>query len=375
MAGFMTQTLTRAIQATGLLSLVLLAENGASAETAEPGVINASAPNPPAPSAWSGLLTSGIEHGVYLAARDETNNPAEITIEEIVSQYSRGPGRKIRNYHRITDPDHWILTFSFPFWLTEFEGTQTVNGEDVPVDVTLDNMWHLLSDYLDYAGNPTLELRRGRWFIFGEFRFLHLSGEFERGDSLPPLVQSVIDIITERLPNVDFVGDFKTTRITAELAGGYRFLDRPWSESNPNKRFTLDAFAGMRYWQLEATLNVDAGPRFAPLFAAAGIGEKRTRDWFDPFIGLRAQFDLTEKLFLFARGDIGGFGIGTGFSSRFTWRANAGLAYAFTPRALIFAGYNMIDVDYDDGLFGYDILTAGPVIGLSYAFGGPARKK
>lgn len=166
-----------------------------------------------------------------------------------------------------------------------------------------------------------------------------------------------------------------------ELGGGYRFFDRPYGESQ-KKRISLDFIAGVRYWRLDSTMSADidlAVTRHAIVggdrnhHLSRSVGVNGAKDWIDPFIGLQGQVDLTEKLFLYARGDIGGFGLGSAFSSELTWRAQAGLSYNVTPRLGLFAGYQVLDVDYEDGDFGFDMQLGGPVLGFGYTFGGPRR--
>ena len=93
-----------------------------------------------------------------------------------------------------------------------------------------------------------------------------------------------------------------------------------------------------------------------------------SEDWIDPFIGARLRVDLTKKLMLGLRGDIGGFGIG----SEFSWNASAVLGYRFTRLISAWVGYRALSVDYEKGggfnSIEYDLIMHGPMIGMGFYF-------
>jgi hypothetical protein len=90
----------------------------------------------------------------------------------------------------------------------------------------------------------------------------------------------------------------------------------------------------------------------------------RTDDWWDPFIGLRGQVSLSEKCYFSAKGDIGGFGVG----SDFAWQAEAVFGVSLTPRHYAELGYRALSMDYDkDGLI-VDTVTHGAIVTLGMKF-------
>jgi len=90
----------------------------------------------------------------------------------------------------------------------------------------------------------------------------------------------------------------------------------------------------------------------------------RTDDWFDPFIGLRGRYHFNDRIYVTARGDVGGFGVGADF----TWQASAALGVQLSDRIFAEAGYRILGVDYrDDGLI-YDVRTHGAEINLGITF-------
>jgi hypothetical protein len=88
------------------------------------------------------------------------------------------------------------------------------------------------------------------------------------------------------------------------------------------------------------------------------------KDWLDPFIGVRAQWNLSEKWYLAGQSDIGGFSVGSDLS----WSVQGTVGYAFTPSVSLEAGYRYLDTDYSSGNFTYDVAQAGALIGLNIRF-------
>ena len=88
------------------------------------------------------------------------------------------------------------------------------------------------------------------------------------------------------------------------------------------------------------------------------------REWFDPIIGARWQWNFQEHWFLAAKGDIGGFGVG----SDFTWNTQATVGYQFTNYFSTELGYHYFDTDYRDGDFSYDVAEHGVFLGFNFTF-------
>ena len=88
------------------------------------------------------------------------------------------------------------------------------------------------------------------------------------------------------------------------------------------------------------------------------------KEWVDPFIGFRARWNLTEKLFLIGRGDVGGFGVG----SDLTWQATAAFGWQLSDSWSMELGYRYMDIDYTDGNFVYDAVQDGIFTSLTYRF-------
>ena len=90
----------------------------------------------------------------------------------------------------------------------------------------------------------------------------------------------------------------------------------------------------------------------------------RTDDWWDPYIGVRARYNLNDKFYVTGKADIGGFGVGCDI----TWTAEAALGWKLSERIYSEIGYRALGVDYDkDGLV-MDTVTHGPQVTLGIIF-------
>jgi hypothetical protein len=90
----------------------------------------------------------------------------------------------------------------------------------------------------------------------------------------------------------------------------------------------------------------------------------RTDDWWDPYIGLRGRYNFTDRVYFTAKGDVGGFGVG----SDFAWQAEAALGVQLTQRIFAEAGYRALGVDFDhDGLI-MNTITRGAQVTMGITF-------
>jgi len=88
------------------------------------------------------------------------------------------------------------------------------------------------------------------------------------------------------------------------------------------------------------------------------------QDWFDPYVGLAARYNFCKPFYLIAKGDVGGFGVG----SQFTWQGYGAVGCEITRRVYCEAGYRYLYVDYRNGGFLYDVATRGAQITLGVVF-------
>jgi len=124
----------------------------------------------------------------------------------------------------------------------------------------------------------------------------------------------------------------------------------------------FDAYAGLRHWDIDLSLEVLTG---------AAVGNlQRGGDWSDPIIGLRWQRRLSPKWRMMMQGDVGGFGV----ASDFTWNLMGGLAYDRWQNISLFMTYRALGVDYETGTpgtpsyFEYDTVTQSLLAGVGFRF-------
>jgi hypothetical protein len=224
-------------------------------------------------------------------------------------------------------------------WFLSLDGDVTVKGRESDLDFDFSDIW----DELNIAGMLTFDARKGNWGIFG-------------------------DMIGANLGKSKKVGDAKidpTIKLAMLTAGGaYRLGTWKLSDTAGQDGPTVSVAGtfGVRYTYLDIDLD------FKRIRGASGH-----KDWFDPLIGARAFFDLSERWSLALQGNFSGFGVG----SDFTWGAMGTIGYNFRlfseiNNARAAAGYRAIYQNYTDGSgddkFKWDVTYHGPILGLVINF-------
>jgi len=211
----------------------------------------------------------------------------------------------------------WSLDLSLYGMGAAMSGDVTVKGIPAGVDLDFDKIW----DNLDSAGMGTVRIGYGKWALNTDVIYMGLEGS--KGSLDVELDQWMVE------PTVSF---------------------------RPSPVFEL--LAGARYNNMSA--EISGGP--------FGLNPSGTQDWWDPIVGAVVNLPLTERLSINARGDVGGFGVG----SDLTWQAFPYLSWQFAQWGSIQAGYRWMYIDYEDGSgtgkFSYDMLIQGPQLGFTLSF-------
>jgi hypothetical protein len=197
-------------------------------------------------------------------------------------------------------------------------GEQTVLGIETELDASFSD----IVENLELGAMGRVRAASNRWTFGLELMYVGLGADIDRPAA-----------------NVDI------DQWTVESSLGYRISQ------------SFELFGGARYNSLEV------GVRFrGPL----GLQESGTQDWWDPFVGGRLTLPLHPKWRLLVKGDLGGFGIGADFA----WGFEPLLEWQISRSASLLLGYRWIDVDYvdEDAGFGYDMLTQGPELGVTFRF-------
>jgi hypothetical protein len=90
----------------------------------------------------------------------------------------------------------------------------------------------------------------------------------------------------------------------------------------------------------------------------------RTDTFWDPYVGLRGRYNLNAALYLTARGDIGGFTVGSDLS----WTAEGGIGYQLSPNIYTEVTYRAFGIDYDKNGLLMDTVTHGPQVNIGVSF-------
>ncbi len=126
----------------------------------------------------------------------------------------------------------------------------------------------------------------------------------------------------------------------------------------------FDFFTGVRWWDTDIDVTID--PAVLPGTAMFEVKQ----DWVDPVIGVRWTRSLNERWDFHLRGDIGGLGI----ASDFTSALSTGLRFHIGQSWDLDLQYKATWVDFESGTAGepgyfkYDTLTHGPLLGVIYHF-------
>jgi len=229
-----------------------------------------------------------------------------------------------------TPDSGWEFRIEPYAWLTGLNG----NISRGPLTLAIDQGFSDIVDDLNMAAALQMEARNGCWGIMFDGFYADIGTSAE---TMSPLYGE---------------GKVGLKQILVELDLAYRLHETP--------RSFIDLFAGVRYNSLRLDLSAATNdPSLAP-----AISETVDRGWADPLIGVRGQWNISDRWFIAGRGDIGGFGI----ESDFAWNVQATVGYQFTDTFSTELGYRYFDTDYRDGDFEYDIAEHGLFIGFNFTF-------
>ena len=206
-----------------------------------------------------------------------------------------------------------------------------------PIDLYVDNLGTIL-DALEGYYQGAGEIRYDKFGFFYDVYYIDLEGDDSK--SIGPKGR------------IDFGVDAGVSVLLATMAGTYRVFE--------NETSHIDALAGLRVWDIDVTLNVDAN--IGPLGSAEKIGDGDT--WVDPVIGVKGGTAISDNVYLKGWAMVGGFGAG----SDFMWDVFGGVGYDFNDWISAFAGFRGNGVDYKKGSFEWDVTMYGPMLGLGVKF-------
>lgn len=209
-----------------------------------------------------------------------------------------------------------------------------INGETRigPFSVDSDMSFSDLLDHLEFGGMGAYRWDSDPWALQVDVQYVQLEAH---------------DTLT--VGPLSFQNSAELDQAIIEVSGGYQISER------------LELTFGARYWDYDVSLVVHDS-----------LGNLRRANqqesWIDPFVGLHLRAPIGEHWSFAARGDVGGFGIG----SDLAWHATALFSWHATPSLNVLFGYRLYDVDYETGAgfsrFGLDQRQSGPGIGMAFTF-------
>ena len=215
----------------------------------------------------------------------------------------------------------------FYLWAITIEGdvtfgTNTSQSVEVPFDDIVDGLNNAFIVHFE-------SMHKNKWGFLIDIDYLDTSNDttVPIGSGLP------VDI------------NFKAT--IGELSGLHRI--------NHDKH-NFDLIVGLRYTKLENKVTAAAGPTLTD----------DSVSWIDPIFAVRWLWDFADKWKLVARGDIGGFGVG----SLFAWQGLVLVDWQPFKYVSFLGGYRGLYQHYEEGsgsnLFEYNATIHGPVLGVNF---------
>ena len=241
----------------------------------------------------------------------------------------------VEDYLAVVDPglDIWRSEWDFYGWWPAFmDGESTVDGVTVPLDNGLDNKFNLRN----WGVGTRLESWMGPWGVIVDVGYT-------RFDS---------DVGKEPQQTVGRIDQF-----VADLGLGFRL-----NESGGKQPFTVDVIAIFRYAILKQSV-------YSPPRTDWVEGKQNYAEFA---VGLQFRKKISERWWLWARGDIGGFGWSQ--SSQLTYNVFLGASFELTADggSMIKFGWRLYDIDYelreDPGAFAWNATVHGPFVSYTWVF-------
>lgn len=216
----------------------------------------------------------------------------------------------------------WHFSVSPYVWLPGVHGTIGVLGHDASIHASFSDIFSNFSFALMGGFDP----RYNRIVMPLDFMWIKLSND----KALPfdilatsAKVKVNLDVLTQKI--------------------GYRVLE--------GERFKVDALAGVRYWHVGPTIDLESSVLTNTHFHDSA-------DWVDGVGGARIQTVLTPKLVLTIAGDAGGGGANSDYQF-------GGLLGWKLKKIILQAGYRYMTVNYRSGLFLCDMTISGLILGAT----------
>ncbi len=234
--------------------------------------------------------------------------------------------------------EEWKFSISPYLWMPHIDGEIIVKNHEAKFDMDFNDIFNLVNYGLMLRG----EAWHGKYGLMADVMYLNLSKE-----------------VNMEHPYVNVEAKISGKAVFSDFTLGYQLKDFPQMSG-----VSFEALAGFRYVYLQAKLNYEgtAGPTVYD-------GKWQDREyWFDPILGGRVKINLTDKLLVAVRADVGGFNVGSDMS----WHILSEIDYRIWENASLNIGYRLLDIDYKSGNdrdeFQLDTRLSGPTVSMTFFF-------
>jgi hypothetical protein len=227
-------------------------------------------------------------------------------------------------------------------------GTTTIRGFEADTDLDLGD---ILSS-LQWATALRGSVEHDRWGLLTDLSYVRLGADAAR-----------------TTPAGRFTGKASVSNTLGmyDLAVRYRFGDPEAAVAEPGQ-FSIIPYVGVR--AIDTQLDVDAqirgnGPQGLVFERQGNFG----RTWAQPLLGLQASVFVAPRLRVFARGDIGGFGLSG--EKDLSGNAQVGLGYAVGNNTDINLSWRFLGLRYENDRTpssGFSSYQNGIELGLKFFF-------
>jgi len=207
----------------------------------------------------------------------------------------------------------WKVAIRPYFFLAGVSGSVTSGSNTIPINSTFGD----ILDNVKLSLFTSIALEKGRWGVYGDFQYIDLNAEGSGAVG----------------------GTVGLRNIIGEIDGTYR----------PRRTEGLRLVAGVRGYQVDQTVTIGANP---PVKAKTLV--------IDPIIGAVGVWRLGDQWQFRLRGDIGGFGV----SSEFTSQLSLVVLYDISKVVSIPLGYRTLNYRIKTDGIHMDTGMGGLVVGV-----------
>ncbi|MGD8984109.1 MAG: hypothetical protein PVH99_10505 [Desulfobacteraceae bacterium] len=229
----------------------------------------------------------------------------------------------------------WDLTPLY-LWGVNMNGELTVANQTVPLVLDFDQIFDRLEAVFSLHFEGSYKKKWG--FLFD---IMHTN--IADSATLPGPFSTAINV------------DFENTLV--ELGAIYRFYEKG--------RHIFEGLGGARFTNMDTEVTITSPIPILPSRLESN------QEWWDPIVGLRYKWQISEKWKLTFRGDIG-IGFGAGDTSDSTWNLIGLILFHPWKHVGFLGGYRALNQDYESGSgiqqFKYDMLMHGPVIAVNFTW-------